>query len=501
MKTKAACIVVSLALLAGCMGGLPRALRRDIAWEHDKLQSAEPQIERSGQTVQSDLAQNADLFVNTPVAAQWTAQLEAAREKLKEAQAADAQLAELVRRNRADLRDTAERLLNKERTLREAAIDDSQAVETAAAKWIGFRHDLASNLDKMKREYDDSHAVDLAPVEATVQKAEHDWPLKKDALDTRLSALRAIPQDSQQQWDATAAPRQDASAGKVSGPEVATLIHADAELAHDAESIRVQANELRNLCGQLYDSWDKVLTDLDATRDGRETVYREQIKTVRTHISDVASHTTETSSAEAWVTVPEPSYRAVEDDLGMAIAHKNAGLFDFEAQTTPEPAGFAYIAPESQGSNQYGYWNHSGGETFWTFLPQYLILRELLWNHAYRPVVLDDYRGYQMAQRTGHTYYGRTSPASPPKYGSHGTFTQTRYASSRYVQSGGFRGSAYASRGTPGASGFSGSHGPDRGAAPGENSAGKRFGSAAHPPSGRHFGMGARPGRAFGRRR
>ncbi len=507
MKTKAASLAVFLALLAvcvasvACMGGLPRSLRRDIAWEHDKLQNAERQIARSEQSVHDDLAQNADLFSNTPMAAQWTAQLGAARDKLKQAEGTDTQLSQLVHRNRADSRDTAERLLAEERSLRDTAIDDSQAVETAADKWISFRHDLASNLGKMQREYDATRAEDFAGVQTTVQKAEHDWPLKKDALESRLAAVRAIPQDAQKQWDASASARQDASTGKVSGPEVATLIHADGALAHDAEGMRVQENELVSLCGQLYNSWDKVLTDLEVTRDGRETVYRERIKTVRTHISDVASHTTQTTSDENWVSVPESSYHAVENDLGMTIAHKNPGLFDFEAQTTPEPAGFAYIAPESVGSNQYGYWTHSGGQTFWTFLPQYLLLRELLWNHSYRPVVLDDYRGYEIARRAGHTYYGQPSPASPPKYGSHGTFTQTHYANSRYVQSGGFRGSAYASRGAPAGSGSSGFRNSERREAPGENGAGKRFGSGAGSHSGRHFGMGARPGRAFGRRR
>lgn len=496
---KPASIIAGALLLAACIGGLPRSLRKDIAYEHDKLRDAQWQVGRSQNAVNQDVAKNSDLFASTSLAAEWNTKFQVVREKLKSAEDADKQLAEFSRRNRADSRDRVERLLATERNLRRSALEDSQAVEAAATKWVGFKDNLASNLDKMKREYDAVHSVDLQPVAATVQKAEHDWPAKKDALETRLAAVRAIPNEAETEWSSTEAARRDASAGKISGPELATLIQADDVLSRDASSVGVKVDELRASCGQLYDSWDKILTDLDISRDAGDRLYRERIKTVSTHIIDVDSKKSETTSDEHWVDVSEPAFHAVENDLGMAIAHKDAGLFDSEAQTTPQPAGFAYIAPESQGSNQYGYWTHSGGQTFWTFLPQYLILRELLWNHDYRPVVLDEYKGYRTAQRSGHTYYGQETPWSPPKYGSHGTFTQTHYAQSRYVQSGGFKGSAYASHN---GSSFGRSQGEQRGgSALSQNGAGHRFGSKSGSPSGHRFGRMRSPGRAFGRRR
>jgi hypothetical protein len=185
----------------------------------------------------------------------------------------------------------------------------------------------------------------------------------------------------------------------------------------------------------------------------------------------------------------------------MAIAHKDAGHYDSEAVNTPQPPGYSYIASPEQGSNQYGYWTHNGGESFWTFLPQYLILRELLWNHDYRPVAVADYGAYRMAARNGTSYYGQQTPNSPPKYGSHGTFTQSHYADSRYVQSGSFKGSAYASRGSSPGSSFGGAH-----AEPDLGSAGKRFGrQPGSAPQGQRFGRpsgGFKPsGRGFGRRR
>src|SRR5271165_4711251 len=111
-------------------------------------------------------------------------------------------------------------------------------------------------------------------------------------------------------------------------------------------------------------------------------------------------------------------------------------MYDSEAQNTAQPAGFAYIAPPSVGSNQYGYWSHTDHGSFWTFLPQYLIMRELFWGHDYyRPIVVNEYNSYYNAYRGGHTWYGQESPAAPPKYGSHGTVTQQHYSASRYVQS------------------------------------------------------------------
>jgi hypothetical protein len=490
----------ALLMLFACIGGLPRSLRRDIADEHDKLQKAQRQVEQSAQTLRDDFTKSPDLFANVPTPGQWTATLAAAREKLKSAQDADLELQELNRQNRRRSRELAERLLSKERRLRESAITDAHGVEKAAADWIGFAHNLPSHLDTMRRDYDAVHTADLKPVAAVVEKAEHDWPAKKDALDTRLAALRDVAQSAEKEWDATATARQDAADGKVTGPELATLIQTDKDLDQDAAAIHEKSDELRALSEQLYNSWDKILIDLDASRDGRNRVYRERIKTITTHITDVSSHKSETSANEAWVSVSEPAFHAVEDDLGMAIGHKDAGLFDSEAQTTPQPAGFAYIAPESQGSNQYGYWTHSGGHTFWTFLPEYLIMRELLWNHDYRPVAIEDYRGYRSALSTGRSYYGQATPASPPTYGTRGTFTQTHYANSRYMQSGGFRGSAYASHPSQSPSAYGGFG--QRSAAPSsDNGAGKRFGSAAGSPSGRRFGHSPGAGRRFGGRR
>jgi hypothetical protein len=190
----------------------------------------------------------------------------------------------------------------------------------------------------------------------------------------------------------------------------------------------------------------------------------------------------------------------------MAIAHKDAGLYDSEASTLAQPPGFAYIATPEQGRNQYGYWDHAGGGSVWTWLPEYLIMRELFWGPRYVPIYVNEYNGYYTARNLGRSYYGNSTPAAPPRYGTHGTFTEQRYAGSRYVQSGGFKGSAYSSGGSSASSSSRPSFGEREGSG---SSVGKRFGGrpsgegVGSMPSGKRFGGGAPRSapRSFGGRR
>jgi hypothetical protein len=158
------------------------------------------------------------------------------------------------------------------------------------------------------------------------------------------------------------------------------------------------------------------------------------------------------------------------------------------------------MAPPSQGSNQYGYWEHRDGQSFWVFYGQYALLRDLLFNHSYRPLPRDEWEDYRGYRSRGQTYYGHDFETGSPKYGSSGTATQDRYAGSTYAQGGGFRNSPYASR----SGGYRDSPYASHEASP------RTFGSNRHPeephvspppsyrPSPRSFPSG---GRRFGGRR
>ena len=478
-------VAMALLTLAGCGGGLPGSLRSDIRSEEDRLRTAVQQLRRTSETVRGDLASAPDLFRTTTVASEWPARLKADERKLAEA---DNDSRELKRTNQ---RERAERLLSDERSLREAAMRDADAVEAAANHWVSFNRDVPGNVSNMEREYAAVKAVDLGGVTQSVEKAGRDWPAKKADLDGRLAALRSVPE--------SVGTKYRNSKGASGGGSVATLIEADEALAQAAENLPKDAAALTALSGQLYDSWDKILVDLEATNDGPYRLYREKLRTVRTHFTNVAAAKSDVTSDENWTDVPEPAYRNVERDLGMAIAHKDAGHFDSEAQNTAQPPGFAYMATPEQGSNQYGYWSHNEGGSFWTFLPQYLIMRELFWGHGYQPIYINEYNGYRVASRSGRTFYGTDTVTSQPKYGTHGTFTEKHYSGSRYVQSGGYRPSGTGSAASPGRSAS-----PTPGYSRGDPS-GHRFGSGSSGSSpGKRFGSsgGSRSsGRSFGRRR
>jgi hypothetical protein len=188
----------------------------------------------------------------------------------------------------------------------------------------------------------------------------------------------------------------------------------------------------------------------------------------------------------------------------MAIEHKPRGMYESEAEHVAQPAGFAYVAPPAQQSNQYGYWDHRDGRDFWVFYGQYALLRDLLWNNQYVPVDRYEWEGYRTYYSRGQTYYGGDAGAqSAPRYGTQGSTTQSRYSTSTYAKGGGFANSKYASK--------SGSYGGSKYATPGGgNSAPKQFGSGTHssdrpsasPPSSRPRtpSRAPSPPRRFGKR-
>jgi hypothetical protein len=186
------------------------------------------------------------------------------------------------------------------------------------------------------------------------------------------------------------------------------------------------------------------------------------------------------------------------------VEHKPAGKYDSEADRVAQPAGFAYMAPLSQGSNQYGQWQHSGGRDFWVFYGQYALMRDLLFNHDYRPIDRGDWEGYRGSQTRGQTYYGNDGGAGQ-KYGTQGSATQQTYSGSSYAKKGGFKDSTFASK--------SGSFRDSPYATPSSRqpggSAPRSFGSNSRPtpapsfrptPAPRSFRMPSGAGRRFGRR-
>lgn len=489
------------------LDGLPRGAHKQIGQERSALAAAGKQLRATQDEVLASLKSESDLFQAVPASQQWPEQLSKSLGDIQLAAHDMDQLIALDKRDRRQDRQQVEKLLAEERALRTSAVANAGGIQKEAARWVDIKHHLPEEVRQMEQNYAAIHAFDLGPVAAVVKKAETDWPDKARNLEKRLAELSDSVAQSEAAWQSSAQARQMAASNDFAHLDLPGLVAADNTLKTVADDLPKQNKKLESHAGQLYNAWDKILVDMDV-RGGDH--YTQKIRTVQTHFADANAKTGDVTSQEKWVEVPQASYEAGKNDLGMAIEHKPAGMYESEAEHVAQPAGFAYVAPPTQGSNQYGYWDHRDGRDFWVFYGQYALLRDLLWNHQYQPVDRYDWEGYRTYSSRGQTYYGGSpgptpgaTQSAPPRYGTQGTATQSRYSTSTYAKGGGFKDSKYATQ--------SGSYGSSKYASPsGGNSAPKQFGSgssrsggrSASPPSSRPRtpSRSPSPPRRFGKR-
>ena len=453
------------------LDNLPRDLRKQIDSERTSVSASQKQVQSAQDEVLGDLRSEPDLFHGIEASRQWPDQLSKALGDIQYAARDVERLTALEKQNRRQDRAQVQSLLAQERNLRASALSQAAGIQKEAAHWVDFKQHLPEALRQMEQDYQAVRGFDLAPVTAEVEKASGDWPEKKADLDARLANLRTVSSQAESAWQSSAEARRQAAAGDLSHLDYGALSSAAETLKNAAAAAPRQSREIQSLTAQLYNAWDKVLVDME-TRSGGSG-YAQKIRTINTRLADANAKSGQVSSDENWVDVSRGTYNAQKNDLGMVIAHKPAGKYDLEAERTAQPPGFAYVAPPSQGSNQYGYWDHRDGRDFWVFYGQYALLRDLLFNNRYTPVDRYDWEQYRTYRSRGQTYYGRDAGAgqSAPKYGTQGTTTQDRYSGSTFAKRGGFRDSQYASKG--------GSYSGSKYASPGGDRSPRQFGGGS----------------------
>jgi hypothetical protein len=495
--------VLIVAVLFANLDGLPRGLRAEVGQERGALASAEKQLHATQDEVLASLRSESGLFQAIPASQQWPDQLSKSLGDIQLASHDMEQLSALEKANRRKDRQQVEMLLAQERGLRTAALADAGGIQKEASHWVDVKRHLPDEVRQMEQEYGAIHNFDLGPITAEVQKAETDWPDKARNLEKRLAELRDGIGQSESAWQSSGEARRLAAANDFAHLDLPALVAADNTLKTEAGDLPAQVKKLEKHANQLYYAWDKILVDM-ADRGGGQ--YDQRIRTVETHFPDASAKTGDVTSDEKWVHVPQADFEAQKNNLGMAIEHKPAGMYESEAEHVAQPAGFAYVAPPTQGSNQYGYWDHRDGRDFWVFYGQYALMRDLLWNHQYVPVDRYEWDGYRTYYSRGQTYYGGGGGAgasqSAPRYGTQGSATQSRYSTSTFAQKGGFKDSKYASR--------NGSYGDSKYASPGGDRTPKQFGSGsrsdgphASPPASSRPRPATRapsPPRRFGKR-
>src|ERR1035437_2032338 len=497
---------ILVVLFAG-LDGLPSAVKAQIAAERKSFTAAELQLQSAQAEVSRNLASESALFRALPSAREYPDRLGRAAGSLANAGQSLAELEQLQKQNRRSDRERAESLLAREKQIRTAAVADADSVRKDAAHWVDLKQHLPQEVQDMERDYKAIHAVDLAAAAAAAQKAQADWPEKKNDLDSRLATARGILSRSDDPWQSTTEARRAAAANDYNKVDFGPLFAAADALKPGAADLPKQAEQVKTLSAQLYESWDKVLVDMETRGTGNAREYNQKIKTVRTKLTDATGKAGTATSDEKWVDVSKAQYQAMEKNLGMAIEHKPAGKYETESDRVPQPAGFAYMAPPGQ-SNQYGHWEQNNGTSFWVFSGQYALMRDLLFNRSYRPLEYREYHDYYTYRQRNETYYGRDTATQAPKYGTAGTATQEHYSGSTFAKGGGFKDSKYASKpggyrdsqySTPMAKDPNADHSP------------RKFGSGSNRPAAppaRSYrpapsrpSMPRSPGRSFGRRR
>ena len=132
-----------------------------------------------------------------------------------------------------------------------------------------------------------------------------------------------------------------------------------------------------------------------------------------------------------WQAVSNDLFWAHQEHLGMAIVSKPIGSYESEAILTAEPVGMAMIATPAMvngkpvGSNQYGEWRHSGGQSFFYYYGMYRMFGSFITPGRY---YYSDWNGYRSHGRRS-AYYGRGA-----EYGTYGsaTYSNPRYSNTSY---------------------------------------------------------------------
>lgn len=493
-------IILLMAIVATAgLDNLPRNLRKSVEAASSHLSGDRAQFNANSDFIRRGLSDEPALFRTK--AGPYREHLAKDNACLASAASELSRIQELAKANRRQDAQKVESELSTFDSLRKRCAQDAGDLRAEAQRWLDYKRQLPARLASMKANYEAVKAFDVDAAAAPAKKAGIDWPAKRDDIENRLTQIKWLKSQAGQAWDSSAKLRRDADGGRVEDLDYAALF-ADADKIDDAaKQLKSETDSLNQLAAQLYTSWDKLLLEVDDNRG-----LREKVRLVKTNYKDATLSNGQASSEERWEDTAAARKRDAEKQVGMVIARKAAGRYDSEVERVAQPPAIAYVAPPGQ-SNSYGSWQ-SG---VWTWLPQYLILRELL-NAGRGPIGYTDYYGWDSARRRGDVYYGRDGfrwwHSDRSTGGAGGVLGRARdWANSRspgsvsstpgggfyherpksYGGGGGFSGSQYQSRGS-----YSGSRYQSKG---GYGSFGSRSYSAPRSFGGGSRGFGGRGGR------
>ncbi len=447
-----ALLVAGILFIGFLAGGLGSELKARASAEIKNFADAEIQFSAARKEIDSAVADNPALFAAEQTGQSWNEQLETAGKDIRKVAAARDKLTALLEANKKDTASQVEDQIQALARARQSALAKAAEIQQTVRKLTDFQKELASKLPELQADYDAVQSINLAPVEALVEKAIVDWPEKAVDLNRRLALFLSDERSAETLWKQTEEPRQRARAGEPTGKDVVALLTVATRLHKTRGSLQSSEKQMTALIDQLYWVWDKIIVDMEI-QEGQLVTFRQKFQTTRTRVvilpegkEDEAEAAKLVQSEPAWQTVDKRVYESMKDKLGMSVQHKPAGKFDHEATSLVQPPGYAYIAPVQQHRNHYGYWRHHGGYYHWYYYRPYYRMRSHHWGSSYSPITGPMYDSYDSNRRSGQTYYGSNSLGAP-LYGSNGSVTKQNYSSSRFVSSNGFKNTQYAKSG------------------------------------------------------
>ncbi len=161
-----------------------------------------------------------------------------------------------------------------------------------------------------------------------------------------------------------------------------------------------------------------ILYDMDVQGNFFEKYYH-QYKVVRgSNPDDIREVTTD------WKEIGKKEFNRYVNDMGMEIAARDT---TGKLTKSVAPPGYNNYV----GNPRYGYWNNSGGSSFWAFYGQYAFMSSLFRMGSY-PVQRSYYNDWGRNYRgTGRTYYGPTTGGSS-YYGTNSTYNRSSNPSSSW---------------------------------------------------------------------
>ncbi|MAY74009.1 MAG: hypothetical protein CMJ31_04645 [Phycisphaerae bacterium] len=471
-----ALVVMIVAVLMVGWSGIDRRVRSLAASELANLEQAQRTVESQAATLEGLISDERALFAAEGSDVAWPEAFNEAQASLDELDGGPAAtLREILDSNDDKREDEAERLAAQIAATRIAAMAPTAGIVEGAQELVRFKQELDQNIAQIEADHKRAMGASFESVIPIVQRAQADWPEKREDLAQRLDSLSGTRQGVERVWEDIQPLIERAEADNATPKDIRTLADAAATMHTFADELEIAPGRLRSLVEQLYLSWDKVLTDL-TINEGVDVSFSMTTTTIYTRAttstgagadasddrssrpvirrvtqSSEPSSSPTATNAVSWEGEPQTApiskqtFEQYKDKIGMVIEHKSAGKYDHEVETgTPQPAGYAYIAPPGE-SNRYGRWEQRNGTSFWVFYGQYALMRDLFWGPRWS-VGRDDYNAYGRARSRNATYYGDAG-GGQQRYGSGGSATRSKYAGSQYVSSGGYRNSRYVQSG------------------------------------------------------